>query len=225
MIFCVEDDAGIRNMMLYTLRASGFEVAGFPDGDSFFAALAATTPKLVLLDVMLPGDDGLTILHRLRGNALSRHIPVIMASARGSEFDKITGLDSGADDYLVKPFSMMELVSRVRAVLRRSEHIEAAPCLRYLDLQLDSSTYTITQNGLPVTLTHKEFELLRALLGHPGKVFTRDFLLSKIWGYSSTGETRTIDVHIRTLRQKLGPCGDYIETIRGVGYRIGGGAP
>jgi len=221
MILCVEDDAGIRNMMVYTLRSTGLEAEGVPDGAAFFAALAKEKPQLVMLDIMLPGDeDGIAILRRLRADPGTAEIPVIMATARGSEYDKVTGLDLGADDYLSKPFGMMEMVSRVKAVLRRTAPKAAPRVLRAGELALSLDEHTVTVSGQRTVLTLKEFEVLRVMLESPGQVFTRDRLLGEIWGYDFDGETRTVDVHMRTLRQKLGPCGDYIATVRGVGYRM-----
>lgn len=221
MILCVEDDAGIRNMMVYTLRSTGFEAEGVPDGPSFFAAAKKGLPQLVLLDIMLPGaDDGLSILQKLRADPVTAGVPVILATAKGSEYDKVTGLDMGADDYLAKPFGMMEMVSRVKAVLRRTWPKLQAQTLQAGQLILNLSEHTVTVSGERVTLTLKEFEVLRVMLENPGQVFTRDRLLGEIWGYDFDGETRTVDVHMRTLRQKLGPCGDYIVTVRGVGYRM-----
>ncbi len=223
MIYCVEDDDGVRSMVVYTLRSTGFEAEGLPDGAALFEALAKETPELILLDIMLPGDDGLTILERLRRSPATARLPVILATARGSEYDKVAGLDLGADDYLAKPFGMMEMVARVRAVLRRAAP-EAGKTLRLGGLCLDDTGHTVTAAGERVELTRREYELLRLLLSHPGRVFTRDQLLGTLWGYDYAGETRTVDVHIRTLRQKLGPCGDQIETVRGVGYRMEGPA-
>lgn len=221
MIFCVEDDAAIRDIEVYALRSTGFEAEGFADGAALFDALrAGRVPELVVLDVMLPGEDGLTLLRRLRSGAATRDIPVVMATARGEEYDKITGLDLGADDYLAKPFGMMEMVSRVRAVLRRAAPREEARPLSAGGITLDPAAHTVTADGAPVALTLKEFELLRALMERPGMVFTRDQLLSGIWGTDYDGETRTVDVHVRTLRQKLGACGGLIVTVRGVGYRL-----
>ena len=222
MIYCVEDDAAIRDIEVYALRSTGFEAEGLETGEELFAAMKRQLPELIILDVMLPGEDGLEILRRIRSSALTRGIPVIMATARGEEYDKITGLDSGADDYLVKPFGMMEMVSRVRAVLRRagggaehkSEHLTLGI------LTLDSESHTVTVNGQNVALTLKEFELLKTMMAKPGVVFTRDRLLSEVWGTDYDGETRTVDVHIRTLRQKLGEAGALIGTVRGVGYRM-----
>jgi two-component system alkaline phosphatase synthesis response regulator PhoP len=219
MIYCVEDDAGIRDIEVYTLRSTGFEAEGFADGKSFFEALKTKKPELVILDVMLPGDDGLSILKKLRVNAATRELPVIMATAKGAEYDRITGLDLGSDDYLVKPFGMMEMVSRVRAVLRRAAPGEMRP-LRVGGLVMNPAEYNVTADGEQVVLTLKEFEMLRAFMSHPGMVFDRDRLLSDIWGMDYDGETRTVDVHVRTLRRKLGRCGELVETVRGVGYRI-----
>ena len=216
MIYCVEDDSAIRDIEVYALRSTGFEAEGLENGEQLFEAIAKRVPELIILDVMLPGEDGLEILKRIRFSALTRSVPVIMATARGEEYDKITGLDSGADDYLVKPFGMMEMVSRVRAVLRRSGGGESAQKL----LTLGSPSHTVTVNGQAVTLTLKEFEILRTMMAKPGVVFTRDRLLSEVWGTDYDGETRTVDVHIRTLRQKLGDAGALIGTVRGVGYRM-----
>ena len=221
MIYCVEDDAAIRDIEVYALRSTGFEAEGLENGEQLFEAIAKRVPELIILDVMLPGEDGLEILKRIRFSALTRSVPVIMATARGEEYDKITGLDSGADDYLVKPFGMMEMVSRVRAVLRRSGGGESAQKLLTLgSLALDPASHTVTVNGQAVTLTLKEFEILRTMMAKPGVVFTRDRLLSEVWGTDYDGETRTVDVHIRTLRQKLGDAGALIGTVRGVGYRM-----
>ncbi len=220
MIYCVEDDAAIRDIEVYALRSTGFEAEGLETGAELFAALKKRQPELIILDVMLPGEDGLEILRRLRLSAVTRNVPVIMATARGAEYDKITGLDSGADDYLVKPFGMMEMVSRVRAVLRRTSPTRTEEPLAIGDIRLDPGTHTVTVAGRAVTLTLKEFELLRSLMEKPGTVFTRDRLLSEVWGTDYDGETRTVDVHIRTLRQKLGEAGGMIGTVRGVGYRL-----
>ena len=219
MIWCVEDDASIRDIEIYALRAAGFEVRGFPDGDSFWDALQQQRPDLVVLDVMLPGADGTELLRRMRATPSLRAIPVILATARGAEYDRISGLDSGADDYLVKPFSVMELASRVRAVLRRCKAPEEKS-LTCGGLTLNEQEHTVSVNGQRVELTYKEYEILRLFLSHPGMVFTRDRLLSDVWGMDYDGETRTVDVHIRTLRQKLGESAKAIETVRGVGYRM-----
>lgn len=222
MIYCVEDDTSIRELMLYALRASGFEAEGFPDGTGLFTALNTALPQLILLDIMLPGMDGIEILKRLRADPHTTHIPVILASAKGTEYDKVVGLDLGADDYLSKPFGMMEMVSRIRAVLRRST--AAAPQspsrLALGLLQMDPLSHTVHAGGHRVELTLKEFALLQLFMEHPGRVFTRDQLLERIWSTDYVGETRTVDVHIGTLRTKLGPCGDYIRTVRGIGYRM-----
>ena len=220
MIYCVEDDSSIRELMLYTLRATGFEAEGFADGESFFAALSKKKPQLVTLDVMLPGMDGIEILKRLRANAETERLPIIMASAKGAEYDKVMGLDLGADDYLAKPFSMMEMVSRIRAVLRRSVPIQETVSLRLGNVEMNPDAHIVRVCGEPIELTYKEFELLRVFLKHPGRVYNRDQLLEKVWGADYLGETRTVDVHIGTLRTKLGSCGEYIRTVRGVGYRM-----
>jgi len=222
LIFCIEDDNGIRNMMIYTLKASGFEAEGFTDGASLFAALDKKIPDLILLDIMLPGEDGLSILQRLRAKSSTREIPVIMATAKGTEYDRVIGLDSGADDYLSKPFGMMEMVSRVKAVLRRTKPKSEGRLLTMGGLCLDAEKHTVTAFGEELRLTLKEYELLRLFLENPGQVFSRDRLLSSVWGVDFLGESRTVDVHIGTLRDKLGRCGEYIRTIRGVGYRMDG---
>lgn len=220
MIYCVEDDSSIRELMLYALRASGFEAEGFADGSSVFAALSRKKPRLILLDIMLPGMDGIEILKALRASSATAAIPVIIASAKGTEYDKVIGLDSGADDYLAKPFGMMEMISRIRAVLRRSETAETEKTLCLGQLKMDTASHTVYSAGQQVELTVKEFSLLKLFLEHPGQVFSRDQLLERIWSTDYIGETRTVDVHIGTLRTKLGPCGEYIRTIRGVGYRM-----
>ncbi len=220
MIFCVEDDEPIRGLMLYALSAAGFEAEGFADGPGLFRALESKTPRLILLDIMLPGEDGISILEKLRGRADTARLPVIMATAKGTEYDKVTGLDLGADDYLVKPFGMMEMVSRVKAVLRRCEARPAGGRLTAGGLTVDLDKHTVTADGERVALTYKEFELLRSFLSHPGIAFTREQLLSDIWGTEYCGETRTVDMHVKTLRQKLGGYGAMIETVRGVGYRL-----
>ena len=219
MIWCVEDDAGIRDIELYTLRSAGFQARGFADGDEFRQALQQERPRLVLLDVMLPGADGVELLRGMKQDPALRSIPVIMATAKGAEYDKIQSLDLGADDYLVKPFGMMEMVSRVKAVLRRCGG-NKEETLKLQGLELDPESHTVTVDGQRVTLTFKEFELLRLFLSHPGMAFTRDRLFSEVWGMDYCGETRTVDMHIRTLRQKLGDYGSRIETVRGVGYRL-----
>ena len=220
MIYCVEDDASIRELMLYTLRASGFQAEGFCDGAALFEALEKHKPRLITLDIMLPGMDGIEILKRLRSVSSTASIPVIMASAKGTEYDRVLGLDLGADDYLSKPFSMLEMVSRIRAVLRRAGMTETAPALRLGRLEMDPDAHTVHACGTRIELTLKEFELLRLFLKHPGRVYSRDQLLERVWGGDYLGETRTVDVHIGTLRTKLGDCGNYIRTVRGVGYRM-----
>lgn len=219
-IWCVEDDASIRDIELYTLRQTGFEVRGFSDGAALWEALAQELPDLVLLDVMLPGEDGVEILRRLRISARTQSIPVIMATAKGMEYDKVQSLDLGADDYLVKPFGMMEMVSRVKAVLRRSGERCTPHLLQGGGLSVNLDEHTVMADGERISLTFKEYELLKLLLSHPGMAFTRDQLFSEVWGNGYIGESRTVDMHVRTLRQKLGACGKMIQTIRGVGYRL-----
>lgn len=221
MIFCVEDDAGIRDLMIYTLNASGFRAVGFENAKEFYAALADDTPELIMLDIMLPGEDGISILKRLKADARTADIPVIMATAKGNEYDKVIGLDLGADDYLAKPFGMMELASRVRAVLRRSGRAaEKQQLIRVGGLEMNLGEHIVTADGIRIQLTLKEFELLRTFMTNPGRAFTREQLLSSVWCEDFLGETRTVDVHVGTLRQKLGSCGKYIRTVRGVGYRL-----
>jgi len=220
MIFCVEDDESIRSLELYTLSAAGFQVRGFADGNSFFDALHTEKPELIILDVMLPGKSGVECLKEIKASGDTCDIPVIMATAKGAEYDKIQSLDLGADDYLVKPFGMMEMVARVKAVLRRCRPKQSKDILALKDLVMDVVEHTVMVDGGRVSLTYKEFELLRLFLSSPGVAFTREKLLSDIWGVEYTGETRTVDMHIRTLRQKLGPYGAMIETVRNVGYRL-----
>lgn len=222
MIFCVEDDSNIRELVVYTLETTGFRARGFEDGKEFWETLALETPKLVLLDIMLPGEDGIEILKKLKSSSRTREIPVIMVTAKGAEYDKVKGLDLGADDYVTKPFGMMELVSRVKAVLRRSEKAsrDQKSILAAGDIEIDTQKHEVTAAGEVVNLTLKEYELLKRLMENQNVVMTRDRLLEDIWGYDFDGETRTVDVHVRTLRQKLGSCGDKIETVRGVGYRM-----
>lgn len=220
MIWCVEDDPSIREIEVYALNSTGLEARGFADGGEFWEALDTEQPELVLLDVMLPGEDGVAILKRLRSDERYREIPVIMATAKGTEFDKVQSLDFGADDYITKPFGMMEMVSRVKAVLRRSQPKQSAPLLKLKSLTLDENQHTVTIDDQRVVLTYKEYELLRLFLSHPGMAFSREQLLQTVWNTEYAVETRTVDMHIRTLRQKLGEYGRYIETIRGVGYRL-----
>lgn len=220
MIFLVEDDNSIRELVIYTLQSTGIPAAGFACAKDFWDVMKSSTPTLVLLDIMLPDEDGLTILKKLRTSSVTEKVPVIMLTAKGTEYDKVIGLDSGADDYIPKPFGMMELVSRVKAVLRRTEPERRASMYHVGPVRVDIGKHAVTVDGQQVTLTFKEFELLCYLMENEGIVLTRDQLLSKIWGYDFDGETRTVDVHIRTLRQKLGLGGNYIETIRGVGYKM-----
>ena len=224
MIFCVEDDISIRDLMIYALRTSGFEARGFNDGSELFEAIKSEEekPQLIMLDIMLPGEDGMVILQKLKADPSTKKIPVIMATAKGTEFDKVIGLDTGADDFLTKPFGMMEMIARVNAVLRRTgAHDEEAPIIEIGKLCLNIPAHKVTADGEDVVLTLKEFELLKLFMENPEHVFTRETLLSNIWGIDYVGETRTVDVHIGTLRTKLKECGRYIETVRGVGYRLG----
>lgn len=219
MIYCVEDDNAIRDLMLYTLGASGFQAKGFPDSTLFWQAMTEEKPELILLDIMLPGEDGITVLKRLRAASATANIPVIMATAKGSEFDKVIGLDTGADDYLVKPFGMMEMIARIKAVMRRTAP-KTDRVLTCGNIVLDETRHIVTVDGKQVVLTLKEYELLKLLMENAGQVFTRDILLSRIWGQDYLGETRTVDVHIGTLRTKLAKGGEKIETVRGVGYKM-----
>ena len=221
MIYLVEDDDSIRELVLYTLHTTGFEAEGFRNAADFWQALEKELPQLVLLDIMLPDEDGLHILKRLRAGAETADLPVMMLTAKSSEYDRVVGLDSGADDYMPKPFGMMELVSRVRALLRRAAKPTAEDKLFTAgSLAVDVKRRAVTVDGEPVILTYKEFELLCYLLENRGVVLSRDQILTKIWDYNYSGETRTVDVHISTLRQKLGDAGALIETVRGVGYRL-----
>lgn len=222
MIYCVEDDDNIRELVIYTLETTGLKAQGFAEGSAFMEALAFDTPELILLDIMLPGEDGLAILKRLKSSSKTKDIPVIMVTAKGAEYDKVIGLDSGADDYVTKPFGMMELISRIKAVLRRTGRNAEQEDMSAAGVHVNVRKHEVTVEGRPVTLTLKEFELLERLMRNRNIVLTRDQLLEDIWGYDFDGETRTVDVHVRTLRQKLGDKGDIIETVRGVGYRIGG---
>ncbi len=222
MIWCVEDDASIRDIEVYALQSTGFDAKGFEEGESFLEALETERPDLIILDVMLPGKDGIELLKILKASPKYMDIPVIMATAKGAEFDKVKGLDLGADDYLVKPFGMMEMISRVKAVLRRctparkeEKAVLTAGCIR-----LSPEERTVFVDEKRIALTYKEFELLTLFMKNKGKVFTRDVLFNEIWGSDFIGETRTVDMHIRTLRQKLGNCGEMIETVRNVGYRM-----
>lgn len=222
MIYIVEDDSNISELVVYTLKMTGFEAESFSCGEEFSEAMEKNLPELILLDIMLPGEDGITILKQIRSNVVTRKIPVIMLTAKGSEYDKVTGLDSGADDYVTKPFGMMELISRIKAVLRRYSESESGHKLFAGDIIVDTGKHKVYADGNEVVLTFKEFEMLCMLIESKGLVLSRNKLLESIWGYNFDGETRTIDVHVRSLRQKLGKSGNIIETVRGIGYRIGG---
>ena len=219
MIYLLEDDSGIRSLVLYALNNSGLPAEGFETPSEFYEALGKQMPELLLLDIMLPEEDGLSILRKLRSSIATKKLPIIMLTAKGTEYDKVAGLDSGADDYVTKPFGAMELISRVRALLRRSAPSD--DILTAGSLSVIPERHEVTAEGAPITLTLKEFELLLLLLRNRGRVYSREELLRQIWGYDFTGESRTVDVHIRTLRAKLGSCGELIQTVRGVGYRIG----
>lgn len=221
MIYLVEDDANIRELVVYTLNNSGFQAKGFSNSVDFWQALEKEIPDLILLDIMLPGEDGLTILKKLRNMSATKHKLIMMLTAKGSEYDKVVGFDSGADDYLAKPFGMMELLARVKALLRRNTQIDVESDYKIGPLFVSPASHKVKVNGEKVILTLKEFEMLCYLLENRGIVKTRDQILNKIWGYSFDGESRTVDVHIRTLRSKLGEAADLIETVRGIGYTIG----
>ena len=221
MIYIVEDDSSVRELVAYTLGSQGMEAEGFECPSAFFKALETRVPDLVLLDIMLPETDGLSVLKKLKGTPAYSRLPVIMLTAKGSEYDTVLGLDSGADDYIPKPFGMMELLARIRAVLRRTGE-KKGEVHEYGGIQVYPYSRRVTVNGSEVSLTSKEFDLLTALISQPEKVCTRSQLLSTVWGYISDGESRTVDVHIKTLRQKLGEAGQLIETVRGMGYKIGG---
>lgn len=220
MIYCIEDDNGIRDLIVYTLTASGYEAKGFVDSSEFWTAVKQEIPTLILLDVMLPNEDGISILKKIRSDKKTAEIPVIMETAKETEYDKVVALDLGADDYLTKPFGMMEMVSRVRAVLRRTSKEEKKQNLKLNELEINTSRHIVYVNGKEVYLTLKEYDLLKLFMENIGRAFTRDQLLSSVWGTEYVGETRTVDVHIGTLRTKLGSAGDYIKTVRGVGYRM-----
>lgn len=221
MIYCVDDDNTIRDIEVYALIQTGFEARGFADGQSMLAALENETPELIVLDIMMPGMDGMEVLDALRSRSDTAHIPVIMATAKGTEMDKIQGLDGGADDYLTKPFGVMEMISRIKAVLRRCAPAEET-MLRCGSIVLNDREHVVSVKGERITLTYKEYELLKLFLRQPGTVFSRERILSAIWGVDYLGESRTVDVHIKTLRQKLGEAGKCIETVIGVGYRLEG---
>lgn len=222
MIWCVEDDASIRDIEVYALNSAGFAARGFEDGSSFYAAITGEKdkPQLIVLDVMLPGIDGIELLRRIRANAALKQIPIVMATAKGSEYDKIQGLDLGADYYLTKPFGVMELISCVKAVLRRCGAEDEKSTLNACGISMNTLEHTVSADGERITLTYKEYELLKLFLSHIGTAFTREQLMERVWGTDYMGETRTIDMHIRTLRQKLGKCGESIKTVRNVGYRM-----
>ena len=222
MIWCVDDDNTIRDIEVYTLTQTGFEAKGFADGISMLEALKTEKPELIVLDIMLPGKDGVEVLKEIRQSPETRKIPVIMATAKGTEMDKIQGLDTGADDYLVKPFGVMEMVSRIKAVLRRCEPDEKEEVLTIGEITLSDKEHFVTVNGEKVVLTFKEFEILKLFMSNPGVVFSRDKLLSEVWGVDYLGESRTVDMHLKTLRQKLGDAGTIIETVIGVGYKMEG---
>jgi two-component system alkaline phosphatase synthesis response regulator PhoP len=222
MIWCVEDDASIRDIEVYALNSAGFEARGFEDGSSFYAAITGEKekPQLIVLDVMLPGIDGIELLRRIRANAALKQIPIVMVTAKGSEYDRIQGLDLGADYYLTKPFGVMELISCVKAVLRRCGAEDEKSTLNACGISMNTLEHTVSADGERITLTYKEYELLKLFLSHMGTAFTREQLMEQVWGTDYMGETRTIDMHIRTLRQKLGKCGESIKTVRNVGYRM-----
>ncbi len=219
MIYCVEDDESIRELMLYTLGTAGLDSRGFNDGKELDAAISVEVPDLIMLDIMLPGESGISILKRLKKNLKTKDVPVIMATAKGTEYDKVKGLDLGADDYLVKPFGMMEMVSRVKAVLRRCDpHKESR--IKAGVITMDTASHEVRISGDPVELTLKEFDLLRLFMENTGVVFTREEMLNLVWGIDYIGETRTVDVHVATLRSKLGEVAAYISTVRGMGYKM-----
>lgn len=218
MIYFLEDDPSIRKLVIYTLNSQGMEAEGFELPSQFWAAMERQLPSLVLLDLMLPEEDGLHILKRIRAGASTARLPVILITAKGTEYDKVVGLDGGADDYVAKPFGMMELLSRIRALLRRTETENGT--LRCGILEVDPGQHIVRVRGQETVLTQKEFEVLCLLLRNPGQVLSREQLIENVWGYAFTGESRTVDVHVRTLRQKLGEAGAYIETVRGYGYKI-----
>ncbi len=220
MIYLLEDDESIRKFVLYALNNTGLEAVGFELAAEFWDAVEKEQPELVLLDIMLPDEDGLSVLRQLRMRSATARVPVILLTAKSTEYDKVVGLDSGADDYVTKPFGTMELVSRIRALLRRARPASEAAVYTYGALMLDTESHQVRVGDQPTALTYKEYELLRLFCSRPGRAFTRDELLQRIWGYDYDGENRTVDVHIKTLRTKLGECGELIETVRGVGYRL-----
>ncbi|MBP7060155.1 MAG: response regulator transcription factor [Lachnospiraceae bacterium] len=220
MIWCVEDDKSIREIEIYTLKSTGFDAMGFSNGEDFFEALQSEKPELIMLDIMLPDVDGIEILKRIRNEVDTCSIPVIMVTAKGQEYDKVQCLDLGADDYLVKPFGMMEMVSRIKAVLRRVAPPEVMHVLKVGKLELNTDERTAYVDGDRVQLTYKEYELLKLFMENPGRAFTREQLFSSVWGDDYVGESRTVDVHIQTLRSKLKSYEKMIETVRNVGYRL-----
>lgn len=222
MIYYVEDDGNIRELVVYTLGQMGLPTRGFADAEAFYAAMKQGAPDLILLDIMLPKEDGISILRKLRADPRTEEIPIIMVTAKGTEFDKVQGLDLGADDYIAKPFGMAELVARVRARLRRARPQRDTNLFIAGGLRMDNLAHSVTVDGAEVALTLKEYELLRFLMENQGVAFSREQLLDHIWDYGYAGGTRTVDVHIQTLRAKLGACGEMVETVRGVGYRFGG---
>lgn len=221
MIYCVEDDKSIRELVVYSLNNTGFKAVGIPDAEQLHECLKTEKPELILLDLMLPGEDGITVLKKLKRNVDTAEIPVIVITAKDTEYDKVIGLDNGADDYIVKPFGIMELISRIKAVLRRTKKTKEEEIYICENITLNNKAHIVKVDDVNVDLTNKEFKLLYLLLKNRGNVLTRDYLLQTIWGYDFDGETRTVDVHIRTLRSKLSNAGDLIKTVRGVGYRIG----
>ena len=222
MIWCVDDDSTIRDIEVYTLTQTGFEAKGFADGISMLEALKTEKPELIVLDFMMPGMDGVEVLKEVRSRADTRKIPIIMATAKGTEMDKIQSLDTGADDYLVKPFGVMEMVSRIKAILRRCAPDEVSDVITVGEITLNDKEHTVSVSGEKVALTFKEFEILKMFMSNPGAVFSREKLLSTVWGVDYLGESRTVDMHIKTLRHKLGESGKCIETVIGVGYRMEG---
>ena len=219
VVYLVEDDEGIRELVLYALESAGFSARGFDGGEPFWQVMTQQKPDLVLLDIMLPGEDGLTLLTRLRSTADTARLPVVMLTSKTSEYDKVKGLDLGADDYIAKPFGVMELLSRVRAVLRRASPEQPQAILSVGVVMLDEQRREVTADGEPVTLTFKEFELLRILLANKEIVLSREKLMERVWGFDFEGESRTVDMHVKSLRQKLGGCAGVIQTVRGVGYK------
>ena len=221
-VFIIEDDEDIREIVLYALRSSGFEAKGFDSGDRFFAEIDKSLPSLILLDIMLPGDDGLSILKRLRSDPRTESRPIIMLTAKGSEYDKVKGLDLGADDYVTKPFGVMELISRINALLRRTgKHQESGDLMEYKNIIFDKARHSVSVDNKQVVLTHKEYLLLQYLMINIGLVMAREKIMLAVWGFDFEGESRTLDMHIHTLRHKLGTAGVYVRTVRNVGYRFG----